>query len=192
MADISQVKLPNGDIYNLVDETSGYVTTDTKDTAGSNQPVGIRMKLYLIGAGYQSAYAETYSYSDTYIDSDGSFHVNGALAIGNGDNSYCNVFAPIEVPTANRVYGLPNKAGTVALTSDIKDATLTIQKNGVNVQTFTANASSNKTANIVVNEVPSGGTTGQALVKNSTTNYDVSWANVTTTAARIIRWTESI
>lgn len=26
MADISQVKLPNGDIYNLVDETSGYIT----------------------------------------------------------------------------------------------------------------------------------------------------------------------
>ena len=27
MADISQVKLPNGDTYNLVDETSGYITT---------------------------------------------------------------------------------------------------------------------------------------------------------------------
>ena len=26
MADISQVKLPNGDTYNLVDETSGYIT----------------------------------------------------------------------------------------------------------------------------------------------------------------------
>ena len=25
MADISQVKLPNGDTYNLVDETSGYI-----------------------------------------------------------------------------------------------------------------------------------------------------------------------
>ena len=26
MADISQVKLPNGDTYNLVDETSGFIT----------------------------------------------------------------------------------------------------------------------------------------------------------------------
>ena len=36
----------------------------------------------------------------------------------------------------------------------VNDATLTIQRNGTNVQTFTANASSNKTANVLV---PSGG-----------------------------------
>ena len=30
MADISQVKLPNGDTYNLVDETSGYIKTFTE------------------------------------------------------------------------------------------------------------------------------------------------------------------
>lgn len=40
--------------------------------------------------------------------------------------------------------------GQEALTSDIKDATLTIQKNGTTVQTFTANSSTNKTANITV------------------------------------------
>lgn len=47
----------------------------------------------------------------------------------------------------------PNKAGTIALTSDlptVNNATLTIQKNGANVTTFTANASSNATANITV------------------------------------------
>lgn len=38
----------------------------------------------------------------------------------------------------------------VANTGDIGNATLTIQKNGTNVQTFTANATSNKTANITV------------------------------------------
>ena len=97
----------------------------------------------------------------------------------------------IKLPSGN-TYDLVDRKSGFALTSDIKDATLTIQKNGVNVETFSANASSNKTANIVVNEVPSGGTTGQALVKNSATNYDVSWANVATTAAQIIRWTESI
>ena len=66
MADISQVKLPNGDTYNLVDETSGYVTTDTKNTAGSNQPVGSRMKLYLIGATSQAANPQTYSDNEVY------------------------------------------------------------------------------------------------------------------------------
>lgn len=57
--------------------------------------------------------------------------------------------------TKNRTYSatLPNKTGTIAMTSDIptvNNATLTIQKNGTNVQTFTANASSNVTANITV------------------------------------------
>lgn len=38
----------------------------------------------------------------------------------------------------------------IANTGDIGNATLTIQKNGTDVQTFTANATSNKTANITV------------------------------------------
>ena len=53
-------------------------------------------------------------------------------------------------------YTFPNKTGTFALTSDIpsvptvNNGTLTIQKNGSNVATFTANQSGNSTANIVV------------------------------------------
>lgn len=53
-------------------------------------------------------------------------------------------------------YTLPNKNGTVAMTSDIpsvptvNNGQLTIQKNGTNVATFTANASSNVTADISV------------------------------------------
>lgn len=47
----------------------------------------------------------------------------------------------------------PSSAGTLALTSQIptvNNGTLTIQKNGTNVQTFTANQSGNVTANITV------------------------------------------
>lgn len=53
-------------------------------------------------------------------------------------------------------YTFPNKTGTFALTSDIpsvptvNNGTLTIQKNGSNVATFTANQSGNATANITV------------------------------------------
>lgn len=48
-----------------------------------------------------------------------------------------------------------NKVVTAALNlkanaSDVHDATLTIQKNGTSVQTFSANASSNVTCNITV------------------------------------------
>lgn len=44
----------------------------------------------------------------------------------------------------------PSSAGTLALTSQIKNGTLTIQKNGTDVATFTANQSTNATANITV------------------------------------------
>ena len=56
----------------------------------------------------------------------------------------------------NYTYTLPNKNGTVAMTSDIpsvptvNNGQLTIQKNGADVQTFTANQSTNATANITV------------------------------------------
>ena len=49
----------------------------------------------------------------------------------------------------------------------VNNATLTIQKNWTNVNTFTANASSDVTANIQVNEVPSTWTTGHVLTKTA-------------------------
>ena len=64
---------------------------------------------------------------------------------------------------------LPSKAGTVALTSDIGNATLTVQKNGTTVDTFTANATSNKTINI-------------------TTDYDKTADNLTPTADTTAAW----
>lgn len=57
----------------------------------------------------------------------------------------------------------------------VNNATLTIQKNGTNVNTFTANASSDVTANITVHDVPSGGSSGQVLTKDSNDDYDLSW-----------------
>lgn len=51
-------------------------------------------------------------------------------------------------PVQNKV--VTNALNLKANASDVHDATLTIQKNGVNVQTFSANASSNATCNITV------------------------------------------
>ena len=75
-----------------------------------------------------------------------------------------------------------------ALTSDIKDATLTIQKNGTTVQTFTANASSNKTANITVPTQSSDLSDGTNLVKKEdtfTTNAVGSNLTLTGTAGTV-------
>lgn len=52
--------------------------------------------------------------------------------------------------SSEKTITIPDKAGTIALTSDIHDGTLTIQKNGETVGTFTANQSSSVTANITV------------------------------------------
>lgn len=78
------------------------------------------------------------------------------------------------------------KGTKVATTSDIpsvptvNNATLTIQKNGTNVATFTANASSNATANITVpttaSEVGAAPkTAGVYLVKGNTTGTEGTW-----------------
>ena len=53
----------------------------------------------------------------------------------------------ISVPT--KVSDLTNDSGFITA-SDVKDATLTVQKNGTAVGTFSANASTNKTINITV------------------------------------------
>lgn len=45
------------------------------------------------------------------------------------------------------------KDSTIAITTDIKDATLTITQNSTSVGTFTANASSNATVNIETPQV---------------------------------------
>ena len=62
---------------------------------------------------------------------------------------------------------LPSKTGTLAQTSDIGNATLTIQRNGTNVDTFTANATSNKTINISVPTNTNQLTNGAGFVTRS-------------------------
>lgn len=65
-------------------------------------------------------------------------------------NSSANKTANITVPT--KTSDLTNDSGFITSSSipTVNNATLTIQKNGTNVQTFTANSSTNKTANITV------------------------------------------
>ena len=65
-------------------------------------------------------------------------------------NSSANKTVDITVPT--KTSDLTNDSGFITSASlpTVNDATLTIQKNGTTVDTFTANASSNKTVNITV------------------------------------------
>lgn len=120
----------------------------------------------------------TYTFSTVKVQPSTGTIRAGALSLTNG--SYTSVLSDTTL-TANRTVTVPDKSGTMAMTSDIptvNNATLTIQKNGTTVDTFTANASTNVTANITTHDVPSGGTIGQVLMKNSSTDYDCSWTNL--------------
>lgn len=83
--------------------------------------------------------------------------------------------------THKYTWTFPEKGGTIALADDIKNATLTIQKNGTNVQTFTANQSSNVTANITVPIKDSDLTTDRYV------RYDTNSQGLTSTQQNNVR-----
>lgn len=96
-------------------------------------------------------------------------------------NASSNVTAAITVPTATS--DLTNDSGFIT-SSDlptVNNATLTIQKNGTNVQTFTANASSDVTANITVPTVVSDLTNdaGYQTASEVTTAINTAIAGIT-------------
>ena len=66
MANITKIKTPDGTTYDVKDTVSGYVTTDTKNTAGSTDTSS---KIYLVGATSQAANPQTYSDNEVYATS---------------------------------------------------------------------------------------------------------------------------
>lgn len=90
MADISQIKLPNGDTYNLVDETSGFVTSDLVATnwVNGSQTGSVRTT---------GSMAENSSYTiGSYATAEGSgtkaigeaSHAEGGGTTANGSHSH--------------------------------------------------------------------------------------------------------
>lgn len=105
---------------------------------------------YLTEAGY-AAQTAIGKYNDN--------NQNNAFEIGNGsgNNSRSNAFEVDWNGNTTAAGDITDGSGNVlsdkadaSAIPTVNNATLTIQKNGTNVQTFTANASSNKTANITV------------------------------------------
>lgn len=96
-------------------------------------------------------------------------------------NASSNVTVDITVPTA--VSDLTNDSGfiTSADLPTVNNATLTIQKNGTAVQTFTANASSDVTANITVPTAVSDLTndSGYQTASDVTTAINTAIAGIT-------------
>ncbi len=134
MADISQVKLPNGDTYNLVDETSGYIKSYTDEKVKQESLNGVNGSRNLLftssllstnavtaSVTYGSCikyndYSQTLYITNSDSTQQGSIKYN-YLSFKKGDY-YIYINAPSTL-THNQNIHIPNKSGTIALTSDI-------------------------------------------------------------------------
>ncbi len=103
----------------------------------------------------------------------GGQHLKLILDSGGGNGS--EIYYDDHNLTAHSLLLPSATSGTLAVTDDIKNATLTIQKNGTTVNTFTANASSDVTANITVPTAVS------ELTNDRYVRYDVSNQSLTST-----------
>lgn len=136
MANISAIKLPNGNTYDLVDKTSGFVTTDNKLEISS-----VSNGSYYPIVASNSTTAAIRQYDNTgfeYLVSKGTTSTRGysRLALGNSTsvNNAGNKegiirlygqytgYADISLytySTSGRTITIPDASGTLALTSDI-------------------------------------------------------------------------
>ena len=134
---------------------------DTKNTAGSTDTSS---KIFLVGATSQAANPQTYSHDTAYVGTDGCLYSGGTKVLtahqdisGKQDKltaqaAYNAKGSATKVPqiTTNTLGQVTGITEVTIAQPTVNNATLTIQKNGTNVATFGANASSNVTANITV------------------------------------------
>lgn len=165
-------KTANADSITL-STTDGIKFAGTADTrsmikfvdAGVTYGMGILIGnggLVMLGSGesvenLQKAITLAGDTEQTFITSDNAVRLfsNCNTIANRKELSFNNSGQLVYTPTAggtSYTYTLPTKTGTLATTSDINNGTLTIQKNGTNVATFSANQSAAATANIEVPE----------------------------------------
>lgn len=136
MANISAIKLPDGITYNLVDKTSGYVTTDNKleinsVSNGSYYPIvasnsttaAIRQYdntgfEYLVSNGTTSTrgYSKLILGNSTSVNNAGN--KEGIIRLYGQYTGYADI-SLYTYTTTGRTIIIPDASGTIALTSDI-------------------------------------------------------------------------
>lgn len=134
--------------------------------------------------------AGTYNIYDEYINTDGTSQ--GWELIGTTEIDLSNYYTKTEVDnlipdelkdlsddSTHRLVTDTEKStwNGKANTSDIKNGTLTIQLNGENQQTFTANSSSDKTANIKAVDWESNGKLGAKNLNSTPYTFGSSYTN---------------
>lgn len=130
-------------------DTNTYVTTDTKNTAGSNDTTS---KIYLIGATSQADNPQTYSDSEVYVqngtlyavkttDLSGTANNKPALIIGGADTA-----AHLEFD-ANEIQAKTNGTSTTALYINNDGGLVTIGSGGLAITSLTASQAVSTDAN---------------------------------------------
>lgn len=181
---------------------SGFITTETDPTVPSWAKQASKPSYTFSEIGSKPSTISGYGITDAKISS-------GTITLGSNSITPLTSFTETDpIFTASDAYGITSsdisnwngKSDFSGSYNDLTDkptiptvnnATLTIQKNGTNVNTFTANASSNVTANITVHDVPSGGSANQVLAKNSNADYDLKWTSAGGgggTLVQLVRW----
>lgn len=195
----------NGITYTM----STIDTTDTKNTAGATEDT--IDNLFFIGVKEQTANPQTFS--NSLLSMKGGFlyapHIvskSSDYTIGTSTSRWSTVYAStVDATILKGTYlkagnssnaqnliipdGTSGVANTLALTSDIptvNDGTLTIQANGTQKGTFSANQSGNATVNITAADLglssamKFGGVSLQTLSEGGTQNAGATSGNYTT------------
>lgn len=141
-------------VKNSTGQTATFTVTNPYEQVGSLSLSGvdylsasnIQATFYLVNcsAAYITQLGNSDTHIYTYLDQNFTFKTNESGESGRGQATY-----GVKIPntygwTADRTLATTNDIPTV------NNGTLTIQKNGTNIQTFTANQSGNATANITV------------------------------------------
>lgn len=178
-----------GGIPDYVDSNGGKI--DTIEVNGTPQTITNKTVDITVptdtsdltnGAGYITS-----SSLPTVNDATLTIQKNGTTVETFTANSSSNKTANITVPTDTN--DLTNGAGYITSSAlpTVNDATLTIQHNGTNVQTFTANSSTNKTANIetiyaeTITPTTAVATIGATQIADgAVTNAKIDWSTIFT------------
>lgn len=122
---------------------SGFITTDTKNTAGSTDTSS---KIFLIGATSQAANPQTYSHDTAYVGTDGQLYSGGNKVLTQHQTIKQD---GVSGATANRFGVCSTNAGTAAKTVSITSGTFNLESGAqVSVKFSNANSANNPTLNV--------------------------------------------
>ena len=146
---VANITLPTVNDGTLTIQKNGTTIDTFTANSSANKTVDISVPTKTSDLTNDSGFI-TSSSLPTVNDATLTIQKNGTTVDTFTANSSTNKTVDISVPT--KTSDLTNDSGfiTSAALPTVNDATLTIQKNGTTVDTFTANASSNKTVNITV------------------------------------------